>query len=135
MAEHHAPIPEPFAAPAALRNLSRTVVTLLQKWNLSEEQQLALLGIDAHDGAALAGYPSGVWALPDRPDVLRRIALLLGIHRALRLLFPENEELRFSWVCRRNVAFGGVAPIDVMLRDGADGIRNVRSLLDQQCMQ
>lgn len=123
-----------FADPVALRNLGRAVVTLLKKWNLTEEQQLALLGSGAHGGAALSEYQLGERPLPDCPEVLQRVAHLMGIHGSLRLLFPENEELRFSWVWRRNQAFGGSAPIDIMLRDGADGIARVWTVLEQQRM-
>ena len=123
------------ADPVALHNLSRAVVALFQKWNLSEEQQLALLGSEAHDGVVLHEYETGERSLPACPEVLQRVAHLMGIHASLRLLFPENEGIRFSWVRRRNQAFGGAAPIDIMLRDGADGIARVWTVLDQQRMQ
>ena len=32
---------------------------------------------------------------------------LLGIHKGLRLLFPEDEAVRWSWVKRRNAALAG----------------------------
>lgn len=123
------------ADPVALRNLGRAVVTLFQKWNLSEQQQLALLGSEAHDGVVLHEYEIGERPLPACPEVLQRVAHLMGIHASLRRLFPENEDIRFSWVRRRNQAFGGAAPIDIMLEDGADGIARVWTVLDQQRMQ
>jgi hypothetical protein len=135
MAGHHGEQQVDLADPVALRNLGRAVVALFQKWNLSEEQQLALLGSEAHDGAELYGYRIGERPLPGCPEVLQRVAHIMGIHASLRLLFPENEDLRFSWVRRRNRAFGGAAPIDIMLRDGADGIARVWTVLDQQRMQ
>lgn len=135
MAGHHGSAQVDLADPVALRNLARAVVALLQKWNLSEEQQLALLGSGAHDGAALSEYHIGERPLPGCPEVLQRVGHLMGIHSSLRLVFPENEDLRYSWVRRRNQAFGGSAPIDIMLRDGAEGIARVWAVLDQQCMQ
>lgn len=135
MAGNHGQEQIDLADPIASRNLGRAVVALLQRWNLSEEQQIALLGSAAYDGAALYEYQRGERPLPDCPEVLRRVAHIMGIHASLRLLFPENEDLRFSWVRRRNQAFGGVAPIDIMLRDGANGIARVWTMLDQQRMQ
>ena len=123
------------ADPVALRNLGRSVVALFQKWNLTQEQQSALLGGGAHDGVALYEYEIGERPLPDCPEVLQRVGYMMGIHASLRLLFPENEEVRFSWIRRRNRAFGGSAPIDVMLRDGADGMARVLAVVDQQRMQ
>lgn len=135
MVEHHGSAQVDLADPVVLRNIGRAAVALFQKWNLSEEQQLALLGIGARDGATLSEYQTGERLLPGGPEVLQRVAHLMGIHASLRLLFPENEDLRFSWVRRRNQAFGGSEPIDIMLRDGADGIARVWAVLDQQCMQ
>ena len=118
-----------------LRNLGRVVGSLLKKWNLSTEQQLALLGMHTDDGAPSSDHGIGRQLLPAAPEVALRAAQLIAIHRSLRLLFPENEGLRFSWVARRNQAFGGSAPIEVMLREGGDGVARVRAVLDQQCMQ
>lgn len=135
MAGHHGPAQVDLAASDELRNLVRVVVSLLKKWNLSEEQRLALLGTHGHDGAAFLDCRIDAQPLPATSEVALRAAHLLAIHRSLRLLFPENEDLRFSWVRRRNQALGGSAPIEIMLRDGADGIARVRAVLDQQCMQ
>jgi hypothetical protein len=135
MPGHHGHGQVDLADPTALRNLGRAVVALFQKWNLSEEQQLALLASGARDGTALYEYQVGERPLPGSPEVLQRVGHIMGIHASLRLLFPENEDLRFSWVRRRNRAFGGAAPIDIMLRDGADGIARVWAVLDQQRMQ
>lgn len=135
MAGHHGSAQVDLADPVALRDLGRAVVALLQKWNLSEKQQLGLLGSGAHDGDARSEYQTGERPLPGTPEVLQRVAYLMGIHGSLRLLFPTREDLRFSWVRRRNQAFGGSTPIDIMLRDGADGIARVCAVLDQQRMR
>lgn len=121
--------------PAVLRDVTRVACTLLQKWALSPDQQLALLGIEAADVRHLPGYRTGERLLPSAPEVLRRAGHLFAIHRALRLLFPEDEELRFSWVQRRNQAFGGRAPIDIMIEEGAAGMVRVAAVLDQHCAQ
>lgn len=135
MAKHPGPVAVDLGASDDRRNLGRVVVALLKKWKLTEEQQLALLGIDTHDGAALLECEIGLQPLPGGPDVVRRAAQLIAIHRLIRLLFPENEDLRFSWVARRNQAFGGSTPIDIMLRSGDDGIARVREVLEHQLTQ
>lgn len=135
MAEKHGPAQVDPAASGDWRNLGRVVVTLLKRWNLTEEQQLALLGTDPNDHAASSPYGIGAYPLPATPETVQRAAHLIAIHRSLRLLFPEDDALRFSWVVRRNQALGGFAPIDIMLGDGGDGIARVRALLDHQCMQ
>lgn len=123
------------AASSDLHDLGRVVISLLRKWKLSEKQQSALLGTDKNEGAALSSHEIGAHPMQGKSEVRQRAEQLMAIHHSLRLLFPENEGLRFSWVARRNQAFGGSAPIDIMLRSGNEGIARVRALLDQQCMQ
>lgn len=121
--------------PVALRNLGRAVMTLLRKWNVSEQQQCALLGLSARDGSESLEHQLGQWLSAGRPELLERVAYLLGIHGSLRHLFPDNERLRYSWVRRCNQALGGSAPIDVMAGDNENGIARVWALLNQQLMQ
>lgn len=121
--------------PATLCDVTRVAFVLLQKWALSPEQQLTLLGIEAADVPHLPRYRTGERPLPSASEALHRAGHLLAIHRSLRLLFPENEGLRFSWVRRRNRAFGGRAPIDIMIEEGRRGMVRVSALLDQHCTQ
>lgn len=67
--------------------LARMVMTLLDHWNLSTEDQAALLGIAASNRAALSNYRSGKPIGTSR-DQYDRVGHLLGIHKNLRLLFP-----------------------------------------------
>lgn len=64
-------------------------------------------------------------------DTLTRISLVLGIYKALQLLYPEPA-LADAWVRmpNSNVTFGGRPPLDVMTGDGIDGLYRVRRLLD-----
>lgn len=128
-------VPPDLENPAVLRDLARVVFTLFERWALSAGQQLMLLGMDPHEAGVLSALRHGQISLPSSPDVLQRVEHLLAIHRSLRLLFPENKELRFSWVRRRNQAFGGKAPVDIMLEDGVGGLAKVSSALHAQCMQ
>jgi len=59
-----------------------------------------------------------------------RVGWLLAIHTALRLLYPRNEELRYSWVNRRNAAFDNLTPLAVMKEQGIIGIARVSRYLD-----
>jgi hypothetical protein len=59
-----------------------------------------------------------------------RVGWLLSIHKALRLLYPRNEDIRSSWVNRRNAAFDNLAPLDVMKEQGIIGIARVARYLD-----
>lgn len=121
--------------PKAFRDLARTVIALLRKWDLTDQQQLTLLGGDPQDNSVLQKYEDGEWPRADSREVLQRVGHLLGIHSSLRYLFPLDEGLRFSWVRRHNQALGGSAPLDIMLQQGTEGIARVRAMLDEHRMQ
>ncbi|WP_425480165.1 antitoxin Xre/MbcA/ParS toxin-binding domain-containing protein [Cognatilysobacter segetis] len=66
----------------------------------------------------------------DLPAAVERARSLLTIHAGLRLLFPDDQNLRWTWVSRRNLALGGSTPLEVMLA-GDTGIGRVLQLIRQ----
>ena len=109
--------------------LSRLVMKLFQLWELSTADQLELLGLSPKSRAMLAKYSRGD-ALPATRDIQDRVGWLLAIHKALRLLYPRNPELRYSWVTRRNAVFNNLPPLAVMKEQGLLGIARVSRYLD-----
>jgi ribosomal protein S15P/S13E len=126
------PIPTPdTAAPAVDRGaLARMVMTLLGHWNLATEDQAALLGLSEGNRAALARYRKGEPIGTNR-DQYERVGHLLGIHKNLRLLFPENRELAYRWMSVRNRAFANRSPVEVIREHGFVGLLMVRAYLDR----
>jgi Antitoxin Xre/MbcA/ParS C-terminal toxin-binding domain len=63
-------------------------------------------------------------------DKLTRVSLLLGIYKALHILY--SERLADAWVQleNRNPLFQGEAPLAYMVKGGVPGMVNVRRLLD-----
>ncbi len=114
------------------RDLARIIAALFERWALDTEVQMQLLGMSPNSRKQLPKYRAGESALPNNRDTLDRAGYLLGIHKGLRLLFPEDEELRFSWVRRRNQALDGATPLEVMVRDGLIGIARIARLIDFQ---
>ncbi|WP_043237795.1 MbcA/ParS/Xre antitoxin family protein [Stutzerimonas azotifigens] len=114
------------------RDLARVVAALFERWQLDTELQMQLLGMSPKSRKQLPKYRAGEHPLPGSRDTLDRVGYLLGIHKGLRLLFPEDEQLRFSWVHRRNRALEGATPLEVMVRDGLLGIARVARLVDFQ---
>jgi hypothetical protein len=110
----------------ALATLS---IRLFQLWKLSTADQLELLGLSHKSRAMLSKYARGE-ALPATRDMYDRVGWLLAIHKALRLLYPRNEDIRYSWVNKRNAAFDNFAPLDVMKEQGIIGIARVARYLD-----
>ena len=109
--------------------LAKMVMKLFSLWQLSTADQLELLGLSVKSRAMLSKYAKGD-ALPEARDTLDRVGWLMAIHKALRLLYPQNPEIRYSWVKRRNEAFDNLAPLDVMKEQGIIGIARVSRYLD-----
>jgi len=106
----------------------RTFFNLAITWKLSAEEQRALLGWPAE--STFYKYKSGnVGALSF--DMLERISLVLGIYKALHILYPEPA-LADGWVRlpNTNPLFGGRPALERMMKGGIDGLYQVRRLLD-----
>ena len=88
---------------------------LSHRWQLDEETRRQLLSTDPGSHRAERTESS---------TAVARARQLLTIHAGLRLLFPEDRELRWTWVTRRNRALDGSTPLGVML-GGDDGIVRV----------
>jgi len=125
----------PDALPADLRSratrerLGRMVVALLDHWDLGPADQATLLGLSAQSRSTVARYRKGE-PLADSADLLARAGHLLGIHKALRIVFPHDRELAYRWVGAPNRRFGDASPLDVMKKHGYEGILAVRRYLD-----
>src|SRR5678809_1366036 len=108
--------------------LARMVATLLDHWQVSAPDQALLLGLSDQSRSTLARYRRGE-PLADSADLLARAGHLLGIHKALRILFPHDRDLAYRWVAAPNRRFGERAPLEIMKR-GFEGLLAVRRYLD-----
>ncbi len=110
--------------------LAKMIIQLLDHWNLPTEDQLALLGLAPSNRSALSRYrhgePIGVGV-----DQYARVGHLLGIHKSLRILFPNNKNELYSWMKSRNKAFENRTPIEMVKEFGFTGLLMVRSYLDR----
>jgi hypothetical protein len=64
-------------------------------------------------------------------DMLMRISLVIGIYKALHILYPDAA-LADGWVRlpNMNALFGGRPALALMTEGGIDGLSQVRRLLD-----
>jgi hypothetical protein len=118
--------------PAVRKRLSlpavRTFFNIARAWNLSVAEQRALLGWPA--ASTYHKHKAGdVGALSY--DTLTRISLVLGIYKALHILYPEAA-LADRWVKlpNANALFGGQPALSFMVDGGLDALHQVRRLLD-----
>lgn len=110
--------------------IARMVMKLFEHWQLTTEEQVALLGLAGNNRAALARYRKGE-AIGTSRDQYERVGHLLGIHKNLRLLFPHNRDLAYQWMSTRNRAFDNRTPVEVISEWGFAGLLMVRTYLDR----
>ena len=129
------PVPQPIDA-VARRRVSgpglRTFLAIADRYSIATRDRVALLGEPSnstyHEWVKKAGAEASM-ALP--LDTLTRISGILGIHKALGILFPiEAEAMTWLKGPHRGEVFGGQAPLEVMIEGGLDGILTVRRYLD-----
>jgi Protein of unknown function (DUF2384) len=122
--ERHSPqVRKRLSAPAV-----RTFFNIATAWKLSVREQLSLLGFPAP--STYHKYKSGQIGTLSY-DALTRVSLVLGIYKALHILFPD-EALADNWIRlpNSNQMFGGRPAINLMIDGGIDGLYQVRRLLD-----
>ena len=118
--------------PAVRRRLSapalRTFFNLARVWALSATEERALLGWPAT--STFHKYKSGDAGVLSF-DTLTRISLVLGIYKALQLLYPEPAFAdRWMRMPNANELFGGRSPLAFGVDAGIDGLLQLRRLLD-----
>lgn len=108
--------------------LARMVTRLFDHWQLPLTEQAGLLGLSTSNRASISRYRAGE-PLADNRDLLDRVSCLLGIHKTLRIMFPENRELAYRWMSTANRRLGK-RPVQVILDHGFEGLLAVRRYLE-----
>ena len=110
-------------SPSALRAFSNIV----ERWSIRDEDARVLLG-------GLSNGPYYSWRKdPERTldtDMLTRVSCLIGIFKALNVLY--GEKLADEWVRlpNQNPIFAGRTPLAYMMAGGVPSLQTVRRLLD-----
>ena len=100
---------------------------LAARWRIKDEDARELLG-------GLSSSAFYEWKKnPDRMldvDRITRISFLIGIYKALHILY--GDKLADEWVLlpNKNIIFAGHAPLQYMLSGGLIAMQTVRKLLD-----
>ena len=110
-------------SPAALKGFFK----LMERWRARDEDARLLLG----------GVSNGpFYELKKNPervldaDKLLRLSYLIGIFKALHILYPEDLADRWVTLPNSNRIFNGKPPIEYMARGGIPAMHTVRALLD-----
>lgn len=105
--------------------MAMAVIALFDGWNLSSEQGSNVLG--GVRQTTLDSWRRGEFEPIDQ-DIALRLSLLMGIHKALRTLFIDDERA-YAWVSTPNSDFDERPPIDSLTERDVSGLYRVRSYL------
>ncbi len=108
--------------------MARAVLRLFSKWQLSDAVARELLG--GLPARSYARWKAGELGRIDR-DLATRLSLLMGIHKALRLIFSDTAR-GYAWISAPNAAFGQRSPIEIMAQGDIFSLARIRSYLDAE---
>ena len=108
----------------------RTFFNLAKTWQLSEQEQMKLLGLNSR--STLHAWKGGRVSKVSR-DTLERISYLLGIFKAINILLPDTKRAD-EWIRLPNNAplFGGRSALDRLTTGNIGDLYVVRQYLDAQ---
>lgn len=122
----HVAAPPPQFSQEEVQAMQRAFVNLAGLWGLSDEQAAVLMG-----DISVRTYRR--WKAGDLGragiDTAARLSNLIGIHKALRLLFKDPAR-GYGWINRPNTAFGDSTALGIMLGGQITDIMRVRRYLD-----
>lgn len=105
----------------------RACLALFRLWGVTDDQAATILDLAPR---TFARWKAGVPGRLGR-DGRARLSNLMGIHKALRLIFRDPMR-GYAWVKAPNAAFGGGSALDVMLGGELTDLMRVRRYLDAE---
>ncbi|HYG08025.1 MAG TPA: MbcA/ParS/Xre antitoxin family protein [Stenotrophomonas sp.] len=109
----------------------RTFFNITRAWGLAADQERVLLGDPSR--STFFRWRAGPDGAELGKDVLDRISYVLGIYKALHMIFP-NDEQADGWIKRANTApgFNGRSALERMLGGQVIDLFAVREYLDAE---
>jgi len=105
----------------------RAAVNLFRLWQLTDEQAATLLDLPL---TTYRRWKAGSLGRIGR-DGKARLSNLIGIHKALRIIFTEKQR-GYDWIKAPNATFAGKSALQVMLGGELSDLMRVRRYLDAE---
>ena len=109
---------------------TRGLLKVAKAWDLSAEDARLLLG--GMSTGSFNNLTSGVVRKLDQ-DQLTRISLVIGIFKALNILYSTGLADKWISLPNTNPMFGSETPLQYMQQGGIPAMLRVRQLLDAFC--
>jgi len=118
--------PEPVSDEEAAA-MFRVVARLFGLWELTDEHASILVDLPLR---TYRRWKAGEIGRIDR-DGKARLSNLMGIHKALRIIFSDPSR-GYRWIKAANEAFGGRSALDIMMGGELTDLMRVRRYLDAE---
>ncbi len=105
----------------------RAALNLFRLWGVTDDQAAIILDLPRR---TFARWKTGEIGRISR-DGKARLSNLMGIHKALRIIFKEPAR-GYGWIKASNAAFSGRSALDVMLHGELTDLMRVRHYLDAE---
>ncbi len=113
---------------AEVHAMQRACLRLFEHWRLTDEQACILLGNIAK--RTYQRWKNGELGRVN-VDLSTRLSNLMGIHKALRLLFTDPKR-GYEWIHRANTTFLNKTALEIMLGGHITDLMRIRRYLDAQ---
>ena len=105
----------------------RAALNLFRLWGVTDDQAAIILDLPRR---TFSRWKTGEIGRIGR-DGKARLSNLMGIHKALRIIFKEPAR-GYGWIKAPNAAFSGHSALDVMLHGELTDLMRVRHYLDAE---
>ena len=112
--------------PSASAAAKEAFFRVMELWHVPNEQAQVLLGSPGR--STFFSWKKGQGGTLTR-DAFERISYVLGIYKALQILFPDPAQAD-AWVWKPNEALGGRSALHRMAAGNISDLHAVRSYLD-----
>lgn len=119
-------VPAPITA-AESAAMFRAAINLFRHWGVTDSQAATLLDLPLR---TYRRWKAGDIGRIER-DRAARLSNLMGIHKALRIIFRDAQR-GYAWIAQPNDAFAGRSALDVMLGGELTDLMRVRRYLDAE---
>lgn len=111
---------------AEIQAMQRTVGNIFGRWGVTDGEAAVILG--GISAKTFRRWREGAYGRVNR-DLADRLSLVLGIHKALRIIF-RDPATGYVWMRKPNAELGGLTPVELLLRGGMADLERLRRYLD-----
>jgi uncharacterized protein (DUF2384 family) len=123
--------PQTFAAEGDRARLSPTAIKAMKRiaehWHLRGTEAAVLLGLSASTWDRIM---AGKWDQSLSQDQLTRVSAIVGVFKALHLLFVDDMADRWARLRNKGALFENRTPIEAMIEGGIPSMLDVRRHVD-----